>query len=122
MITSIRHIAVTLAVFATLTIVSSTLLSSVVCSDTSMCVASVVFGLPEQEFVLSQSTAVSESTVASVANHPSLLIALGSIMQGIGVYTLTVAVVMLIALEAFELYYLRQLFRGNFPFRARTSR
>lgn len=49
------------------------------------------------------------STVADRVGEPTLIGAVSHILQTSGIYILTLAVLVLLALEAYELYYLRRI-------------
>ena len=111
MMNSARNIANGLLVAGIFAVVFASVGSFISCGANGHCsVASVIFGVPEVQFVFEQDNAVARST-AAVSDAPSASsISLSELSGTVGVYLLTLAVLVLIVLEIFELYYIRKLF------------
>ncbi|MFT5037132.1 MAG: hypothetical protein ACI9VM_000707 [Candidatus Azotimanducaceae bacterium] len=78
--------------------------------NNSCLTASVIFSIPQTDITLEFDSVTAVSSVSVAVDRHSLATLTAQAIQGASVYLLSIAVVVLIIQEFFELYYLRKFF------------
>lgn len=117
---SLRNIANGLLIAGVFAVVFANVSSLLTCGSGSNCsVASAIFGIPEYSLTFEPELGSAVSTAAVSEAVRGAPLSAGEVSGVVGVYLLTIAVIVLGLLEVLELYYIRKLLGPKFKLRFR---